>query len=149
MGWGGAGRHCVASISTTMGAAAGAMVMEGSGCAVSETTVSLSESEELSSGADPSWMGSTGVWEIGMAVRGRDGGGARESAAGWVREAEAEAEAVGAYCSTLLATPLRTHRSAPVRRRVRRGLAKTKKKRDRAHFCFRIGYYRGMYQRTP
>ena len=114
---------------------------------MSETTVSLSESEELSSGADPSWMGSTGVWEIGMAVRGRDGGGARESAAGWVREAEAEA--VGAYCSTLLATPLRTHRSAPVRRRVRRGLAKTKKKRDGgAYCCFRIGYYRGMYQRT-
>ena len=56
---------------------------------MSETTVSLSESEELSSGAEPSWMGSTGVWEIGMAVRGRDGGGARESAAGWVREAEA------------------------------------------------------------
>ena len=60
---------------------------------MSETTVSLSESEELSSGAEPSWMGSTGVWEIGIAVRGRDGGGARELVAGWVREAEAEARA--------------------------------------------------------
>ena len=62
--WGGAGRHCVASISTTMGAAAGAV--EGAGCAVSETTVSLSESEELSSGADASSMAGTGACEMGM-----------------------------------------------------------------------------------
>ena len=70
-GWreGKGGAHCAPSTSTTIDEAA---------AGVSDTTVSLSESELFSSGADPSWIAGTGACEMGMWVR--DGAWARLSA---------------------------------------------------------------------